>query len=619
MGTQQTVTTFPLGRVVAISNVLILGLIAATAVHMLRLSHQAHLEQARQATENLALTLSAGIASDIKQIDNVLASTRMQVDSAQPVAVGAPRVAVVAENNRLLVPEIDALRVTDAQGQVLNGDGPGVVMVNDRPYFEEARSAPGKLVFSEPLQDRIIRKWGLVLARARTDDDGRFQGIVYAVLSNDYFLHSFENVRLGGSGAVSLRTGSLSLVARYVPGQAGSDASIGTRHVSPELKAALAADPAKGFYVSHTAIDGLERANAYHRVEGYPLMVIVGLSTEDFYSPWKREVATIAGVAGLLAAMVIALSLLVSRAQSALLKMHRSIETLAAEQQVVLDNELVGMARLHNRVEVWHNRALDRMFGYELGELSGTPARLLHADDESFQRIGLAYALLDKGEKFRTQLRMRRKDGSLIWIDLSGVRLPNGESLWMMVDITALKETEFKARHMALHDSLTGLANRSGLEADLGALLDQARRDGSQVALCFVDLDGFKNVNDQHGHEAGDTLLRMAAQRIASCTRSHDMVARLGGDEFVVVLTQLHDPAEIVPALERVVEVLSTPFSVGGGVEARIGASLGVAVFPQDGGDVDSLLSKADAAMYAAKRTGKGRFAFHSEDGARAS
>ncbi|MGY4829112.1 diguanylate cyclase domain-containing protein [Sphaerotilaceae bacterium SBD11-9] len=609
MGTQQTATTFSLGRLLVVSNVVILGVIGVTAAHTLRLSHQAHFEQARRAAENLALTLSVGIASDIKQIDNVLASTRMQL-----AAGDARRIAVVAENNRKLVPQIDALRVTDAQGQVLNGDGPGVVMVNDRPYFEEARGASGKLVFSEPLQDRIIRKWGLVLARARTDDDGRFQGIVYSVLSNDYFLRSFENVRLGRSGAVSLRTESLSLVARYTPGQqAGSDPSIGTRHVSPELKAALAGDPVKGFYVSRTAIDGLERGNAYHQVDGYPLHVIVGLSTEDFYRPWKREVITVTGLAGLLAAMVIALSLLVCRAQSKLLKMHRSIETLAAEQQVVLDNELVGMARLHNRVEVWHNRALDRMFGYEPGELSGTHARLLHADDESYQRVGQAYALLDQGQQFRTQLRMRRKDGHLVWVDLSGVRLPNGESLWMMVDITALKETEFKARHMALHDPLTGLANRSGLQADLGALLDQARRDGSQVALCFVDLDGFKSVNDQHGHEAGDTLLRLAAQRIASCTRSHDMVARLGGDEFVVVLTQLHDPAEIVPALERVVDVLSTPFSVGGGVEARIGASLGVAVFPQDAGDVDSLLSKADAAMYAAKRTGKGRFSFHGE------
>ncbi len=605
-----SIRTLALGPVLVISNIAILAIIAVAAAQALWASHTAHTQQARQATENLALTLSIGIASDIKQVDNVLLSTRAQLAQAVTARDGWGRLGEIVERNRELLPQIDALRVTDARGRVLNTEEASALTVGDRGYFEAARKASGGLVFSEPLNDRLLKNWGLVLARARTDAKGEFNGVVYAHLPADYFLRAFDDVRVGRHGAVSLRTETLELIARYAPGQRESASLVGSNTVSAELRAALSRDARQGFYISPTAVDGIERANAYRQVNGHPLLIIAGLGTQDFYRPWRREVATTAALAGLLAAGVVGLSVLAYRTHNQQRVLHRSIEQLALEQQAVLDNELVGMVRVRGRYAIWNNRAMSKLFGFALEELNSHPTRMLYPDDASYERIGRAYAALERGEQFRTQLQLRHKDGRLPWIDLSGVKLPNGDSLWMMVDISALKEIESKAQHMALHDPLTGLANRAGLDTQLREMLQEAQPQDRQVAVGYLDLDGFKQVNDTHGHEAGDALLRMAAQRIAACTRSHDVVARMGGDEFVVGLSHLDDRAEVERVVQRILEALAAPFSVSKGLEVRVGASLGIALFPNDGSDAAQLIAHADTAMYAAKRAGKGSFSF---------
>ncbi len=605
---------FPLGRVLALGNIIIGCTIAGIAAYGLVLNRDAHLRQARHATENLAATLSLRLASELQQIDHALADAHLQLDRLSGRSTPA-QAAFLAAHHREFMPQVDALNVTDERGNVLGLATSSMTSgsVAAAPYFRAAASAPDRLVVTPLLKDARTGRWSTVLARARTGDDGRFLGVVYAVIPSDHYLNAFRAVQLGRDGAVALRTDAHALVARHAPGQPAQSALIGSDHVSAELRAATAAQPAQGHFISRTALDDIERSHAYRQVDGYPLRVIVGLSTEDFLEPWKREAATTVGLAVLVVAMVAGLSLFVVRAQARLVGMHAAVHRIASEQQAVLDNDLVGMARLRDRTVVWHNRAHARLFGYAPGELMGTPARLLYPDEASFERVGQAYAVLSRGGEFRTQLQMCRKDGTLIWVDLSGVHLPSGDALWMMVDITALKENELKARQMALQDPLTGLPNRAGLDARLEGVLDRARRDGTQVAVCFLDLDGFKGVNDAHGHDAGDTLLRIAAGRIASCTRAHDLVARLGGDEFVVVLGGLRDRDEALPALDRILEALDTPFVLRRGVEVQLAASLGVAMFPQDGLEAAELRERADEAMYAVKRSGKGRYHFWGE------
>ena len=164
-----------------------------------------------------------------------------------------------------------------------------------------------------------------------------------------------------------------------------------------------------------------------------------------------------------------------------------------------------------------------------------------------------------------------------------------------------------KMTWQANHDALTGLPNRTLLSDRIEQTLAMAKRTGQLVVVAFIDLDGFKPVNDQHGHEAGDALLVDVARRLKSALRSEDTVARLGGDEFVLVLSSLAGHDEINPALTRVLDTLSMPYSVNGAM-LEISASIGATVYPMDSGDADTLIRHADQAMYQVKQHGRRHF-----------
>ncbi|MBZ2173247.1 GGDEF domain-containing protein [Nitratidesulfovibrio sp. SRB-5] len=220
-----------------------------------------------------------------------------------------------------------------------------------------------------------------------------------------------------------------------------------------------------------------------------------------------------------------------------------------------------------------------------------------------------------------TQAADRLRNGEDTEIpELRGVREIEvlSASLRGMVDALTRKQHALdRMEAMALHDKLTGLPNRRALEQHLAHAMGQPRRSGRTLALLFMDLDGFKAVNDTLGHQMGDALLRQVAERLRCCLRDDDVVARLGGDEFVMVLPgpkdQPRDGAMLVAG--RVIASLNAPFDVEGN-EVRVGCSVGGAVWPDDEDDVSATLHLADAALYTAKRTGKNRCVFHGPDSA---
>ena len=176
----------------------------------------------------------------------------------------------------------------------------------------------------------------------------------------------------------------------------------------------------------------------------------------------------------------------------------------------------------------------------------------------------------------------------------------------------SLRAANEQLRSVALYDNLTGLPNRVLMEDRLGQAINRAARSGKTCALMFLDLDGFKGVNDTLGHRAGDLVLRQAADRMTSAVRKEDTVARLGGDEFVVVLSELPTKAEVEVIARKLVAEFARPFAVADAT-ATVSASVGVALYPSDARDVEGLLERADAAMYAIKHEGKNgvRFAEH--------
>jgi diguanylate cyclase (GGDEF)-like protein len=190
-----------------------------------------------------------------------------------------------------------------------------------------------------------------------------------------------------------------------------------------------------------------------------------------------------------------------------------------------------------------------------------------------------------------------------------------GATILVLTDVTLLKRREELAWHQANHDELTGLPNRRLLVEHARRLLSVAMRQRRQAALLVLDLDGFKEVNDVFGHAYGDALLRRVALRLASVLREYDIVARTGGDEFVVLLPEIDDAAVAVRVAEKLVVAAREDLEAAGR-SLRIHASVGVALFPADGNDFEMLLARADAAMYAAKASGKNRFRFASALGA---
>ena len=176
-------------------------------------------------------------------------------------------------------------------------------------------------------------------------------------------------------------------------------------------------------------------------------------------------------------------------------------------------------------------------------------------------------------------------------------------------EVSVRRQAEEKMRHMASHDDLTKLPNRALMLDRLDVSVRRSHREERLCAVAFIDLDGFKAVNDTMGHEAGDRLLCAVAEGLLQCVRETDTVARIGGDEFVLVLPDLHtrENAEIVA--ERVIEILSQPIDVGSG-NAAIGASIGISIFPEDSKSSEVLLKLADEAMYKVKGKGKNDFAF---------
>ena len=256
-----------------------------------------------------------------------------------------------------------------------------------------------------------------------------------------------------------------------------------------------------------------------------------------------------------------------------------------------------------------------RSLGYSREELLSLSVEdfglKLVSDEEGLDRDGMLWERVmdaDPGEVAGVVLGMhRRKDGTTFPVEvrLSGVDY-GGRRLILAScrDLTERRAMEGRLAHMAFHDSLTGLPNRALFKERLSRTLGRADRDGEPVCLLFLDLDGFKEVNDRHGHEAGDALLAAAAGRIGRCLRPSDTAARMGGDEFAVLLEGL-GPERAREVATRIGEALGAPFAVGG-EEARVGASVGVACAVPGQKDAAELLGEADREMYRAKKRGRG-------------
>ena len=289
--------------------------------------------------------------------------------------------------------------------------------------------------------------------------------------------------------------------------------------------------------------------------------------------------------------------------------------------QQLLENPNVGIAITDaNRNHLYVNTYLCEKTGYTLNELIGNSASLFYVSEESYQKFGQkVFELLSAGEIVALDYPFRHKDGQLFWVNISGSTIEDsGEMLWTMVDITTRVDDENKTKnqqkvlkHQATHDALTGLPNRVLFHDRLEQSIKKSKRKKVKMALFFIDLDGFKEVNDTMGHKVGDEVLILVAKNIRRSVREDDSVSRLGGDEFTVIMEDIKSDDDAAMLAQKIVTTLSQEMNVEG-ESISLSCSLGVSIYPNDSTDTDTLLSNADTAMYDAKIKGKNNFQFYS-------
>ncbi len=270
--------------------------------------------------------------------------------------------------------------------------------------------------------------------------------------------------------------------------------------------------------------------------------------------------------------------------------------------------------------DVFYSNQLKAMLGYREEDISNRFEeweRLLHPEDSRKFKRAIDLVLLGETVAFTCEFRMLTKDGNWRWILARGKAVEVDASnvptriIGTNSDITERKWSEALIHHQATHDMLTNLPNRPLFNDRLTLAMAEAQRSGKKLAVIFLDLDNFKNVNDMMGHVVGDQLLLQAAERIRGEVRDMDTVARMGGDEFTFLIPLLTDRSEAEDIARRVSNVLSAPFIVEG-TQFNISGSMGIALFPDDGTDDLALMKHADMAMYEAKKAGKNTWRFWS-------
>jgi diguanylate cyclase (GGDEF)-like protein/PAS domain S-box-containing protein len=291
----------------------------------------------------------------------------------------------------------------------------------------------------------------------------------------------------------------------------------------------------------------------------------------------------------------------------------RESETLLQQSQMVAS---VGHYVYDLTTGYWSSsEVLDGIFGIDssfVRDVAGWLS-LVHPEERKEMSVYLRDYVIGESHSFDQEYRiMHPSDGSVRWIHGLGRLVVDAQNrpirmFGTIQDITQRKDYETRLERIAHYDALTGIPNRVLLGDRMALAIAHTRRTEKLMAICYLDLDGFKPINDRYGHEIGDSFLKEMAGRLLDCLRGGDTVARLGGDEFILLLLDFNNVKECEVALRRILDVIARPVAAGG-KEETITASVGVSLYSGEEVDPDTLLRQADQAMYGAKQAGRNRY-----------
>jgi diguanylate cyclase (GGDEF)-like protein len=557
--------------------------------------------EAIQGTSNLARAFEESTRRAISEIDQTLLSARGFF------AVQGSRFDMVewARTQSRLDRMTAGVHLVDARGNLFASTlplplPPMVVNVADRPHFKaQLESKADDLYISRPVHGRQTGKQTIQFTRKLLAPGGAFAGVAVFSLDSNELSRFYETLELG-DGFVSLLSTDGTILARgpLMPDVIGT--SVAGQPFFKDIRS-----NANGM-MRVSGPDGRDQFVSFRKLEDYPLVVLVGCDEAAVFGHYrevKRNAVMLASGSTLLVVLAGMFWIRLRR---------RSLDSKQA-LMVTLENISQGiiMVDQNGQIPVINRRAIDLLrlpndllaegqTGASVPVTSLVKPGLLHLPFTRANDV-MASAL----SNLPTSFDACRDDGSII--EVHSHRLPSGGMVQTFTDVTEQRLAGEQMRFIAHHDSVTSLPNRFQLKQRLEQVIQRNCSDTRMTAVIMVDLDGFKGVNDTMGHDAGDRLLKEVANRLQDLVRRDDVVARLGGDEFVILQPDLPQAHMAEGLAQRLIARLAEPASIAG-QQVRIGASVGIALYPLDGSDSDTLLKHADIALYRAKSEGRGTY-----------
>lgn len=509
--------------------------------------------------------------------------------------------------------------VFDTTGQTVYNlvPAPGRVYGGDRDYFRvQAESSADQAFVGQAILGRISKAWTIPVSR-KVVRDGRFVGVLVVFLRADYLQRRLARIARQDGDVISLFT----LEGAYLSRSTDLENALGKS--TPRDRPFLGAEaPRAGVLRTVAAFDKVPRIYGWSRLDDHPLVAVVGLDTKAVLAPIEariahRRQADAIGSGMIIMGLLLVVALLLQAARQQRKISENAVTLLISKAAFDASSEGMMVTDASNHI-LLVNPAFSQITGYSEQEVLGQTPSLLSSGHQDREFYAGLWRTLNADGHWEGELTNRHKSGQLYveWLKITVIDRddPVGRRhVAVLSDITARKRGEEVVWRRANYDELTGLPNRRLFMDRLKQTLERAARHSHCLAVLFIDLDEFKPVNDQYGHQTGDELLKQVAARMNLCLRGEDTVARQGGDEFVVMLGTVNSETEALGVAEKLLAALHAPFLIEGHT-INIGASIGLALYPQHGDKADTLIERADAAMYAAKSAGRHTVRLHRTD-----